>query len=59
MRYRQAFQRERIMEDIVRHLTTENEELQIYCASAIFRVSYICENKLFTTIVIAPNIILT
>ncbi|XP_028514589.1 armadillo repeat-containing protein 4 isoform X3 [Exaiptasia diaphana] len=38
-RYRQAFQQEHMIEVIVRHLKTENEELQTYCANAIFKCS--------------------
>ena len=37
-RFRQAFYKENIITAIVRRLQTENEELQGYCANAIFKV---------------------
>ena len=37
-RFRQAFYKENMITAIVRRLQTENEELQGYCANAIFKV---------------------
>ncbi|XP_048580373.1 outer dynein arm-docking complex subunit 2 isoform X2 [Nematostella vectensis] len=36
-RYRTAFKNENMIEPIVQNLKTENQELQIYCANAIFK----------------------
>ncbi|XP_031549990.1 armadillo repeat-containing protein 4-like [Actinia tenebrosa] len=36
-RFRHAFLQENMIETIVQHLQTENEELQTYCANAIFK----------------------
>ena len=37
-RFREAFYKENMIETIVRRLQTENQELQGYCASAIYKV---------------------
>ena len=39
-RFREAFYKENIITAIVRRLQTDNEELQGYCANAIFKVSW-------------------
>lgn len=36
--YRIAIQREGMIEDLVRNLSCDNQELQMHCASAIFKV---------------------
>ncbi|XP_030044879.1 armadillo repeat-containing protein 4-like [Microcaecilia unicolor] len=38
--YRLAIKTERMIEDIVKNLTSENEELQMHCASAIFKALF-------------------
>lgn len=36
--YRMAIQREGMIEDLVKNLSCDNQELQMHCASAIFKV---------------------
>ena len=37
--YRVAIQTEGMIEDLVKNLSCENQELQMHCASAIFKVA--------------------
>lgn len=39
-RFREAFYKENMLKAIVQRLVTDNEELQGYCANAIFKVKY-------------------
>lgn len=38
--YRQAIRTQGMVEDLVRHLSNDNEELKMHCASAIFKVQH-------------------
>ena len=43
--YRLAIRTEGMIEDLVRNLNSENQELQMHCASAIFKVKLLLNEE--------------
>jgi len=49
--YRLAIRTEGMIEDLVTNLKSENAELQMHCASAIFKVNFVVLNKIKNLII--------